>query len=46
MNNKRLGTEFEQKMCGLLADEGWWVYFIEPKQSERKKEDEHAGKKG
>lgn len=33
MNNKRLGTAFEQKVCRLLADDGWWVHFIEPKQS-------------
>lgn len=31
MNNKKLGTEFENRMCDLLKDAGWWVHFIEPK---------------
>ena len=30
MNNKELGTEFEQEMCGWLAGMGWWVHFISP----------------
>lgn len=29
-NNKRLGNAFERKMCELLADDGWWVHFIQP----------------
>lgn len=33
MNNKKLGTQFEQKICKLLNRDGWWVHFIEPKQS-------------
>ena len=33
MNNKMVGTYFERKMCNLLGNEGWWVHFIEPKQS-------------
>lgn len=33
MNNKKLGTAFENRMCSLLQSEGWWVHFIEPKQS-------------
>lgn len=33
MNNKMIGTYFERKMCNLLSNEGWWVHFIEPKQS-------------
>lgn len=33
MNNKMLGTYFERKMCTLLNEKGWWVHFIEPKQS-------------
>ena len=33
MNNKMIGTYFERKMCNLLSDKGWWVHFIEPKQS-------------
>lgn len=30
MNNKTLGTAFEQKMCELLAQKGYWVHFIVP----------------
>ena len=33
MNNKKLGTRFEQRVCNLLNDDGWWVHFIEPKQN-------------
>lgn len=33
MNNKMLGTYFERRMCNLLSNQGWWVHFIEPKQS-------------
>lgn len=33
MNNKKLGTQFEQKICKMLNHDGWWVHFIEPKQS-------------
>lgn len=33
MNNKMIGTYFERKMRNLLNNEGWWVHFIEPKQS-------------
>lgn len=33
MNNKRLGTEFEKQVCAMLAEDGWWVHFIEPKQN-------------
>ena len=33
MNNKKLGTAFEQKICKMLNRDGWWVHFIEPKQS-------------
>lgn len=31
MNNKELGTQFEQEMCEMLKQDGWWVHFIEPK---------------
>ena len=31
MNNKKLGSEFEKRMCKLLSEDGWWVHFIEPK---------------
>lgn len=30
MNNKKLGTEFEKAMVGLLAKAGYWVHFISP----------------
>ena len=30
MNNKKLGTEFEQEVCNLLAQRGYWVHFIVP----------------
>ena len=30
MNNKKLGTDFEHEVCGILAHEGWWVHFIAP----------------
>lgn len=30
MNNKKLGTEFERKMCEVLAEKGYWVHFISP----------------
>lgn len=33
MNNKKLGTEFEKEICEILKQSGWWVHFIEPKQS-------------
>lgn len=33
MNNKKLGTEFEREICRMLQRDGWWVHFIEPKQS-------------
>ena len=31
MNNKKIGTEFEQEICKMLKEQGWWVHFIEPK---------------
>ena len=30
MNNKKLGTAFERRMCKILADRGYWVHFITP----------------
>ena len=30
MNNKKLGTDFENKVCFLLAAKGYWVHFIVP----------------
>lgn len=31
MNNKKLGTQFEKRICKMLQNDGWWVHFIEPK---------------
>ena len=30
MNNKKLGTAFEQEMVKILSDNGYWVHFISP----------------
>lgn len=30
MNNKKLGTQFEQEFCELLKQMGYWVHFISP----------------
>jgi Holliday junction resolvase len=30
INNKRLGTAFEQEICNILAHKGYWVHFIVP----------------
>ncbi|HCJ37850.1 MAG TPA: hypothetical protein DHV37_05935 [Erysipelotrichaceae bacterium] len=30
MNNKKLGTVFEQEVCDVLANHGFWVHFITP----------------
>lgn len=30
MNNKKLGTAFEQEFCEFLAEKGYWVHFITP----------------
>ena len=29
-SNKKIGTAFEQEMCGILAQKGYWVHFIVP----------------
>ena len=33
MNNKKLGTEWEQEVCKYLASNGYWVHFIVPNAS-------------
>lgn len=33
MNNKERGTQFEKRMCRILAEQGWWTHFIEPKMN-------------
>lgn len=30
MNNKKLGTKFEQRICDKLKNAGYWVHFITP----------------
>lgn len=30
MNNKRLGTAFERRVCEALKNNGYWVHFIAP----------------
>lgn len=30
MNNKKLGTAFERRVCEMLKSEGYWVHFIAP----------------
>ena len=30
MNNKKLGNNFENMMCEILAKDGWWVHFLSP----------------
>ena len=30
MNNKKLGTAFEQEMVKILSENGYWVHFISP----------------
>lgn len=31
MNNKKLGSDFERRMCEILRSRGWWVHFITSK---------------
>lgn len=30
MNNKKLGSEFERKVCDILKSAGYWVHFMTP----------------
>lgn len=30
MNNKKLGTAWENEFCNILAKKGYWVHFISP----------------
>lgn len=30
MNNKKIGTQFEQEFCDYLAKHGWWAHFLTP----------------
>ena len=33
MNNKKLGTSFEEEFCKLLKSCGYWVHFMHPSAS-------------
>lgn len=33
MNNKKLGTEFEEEFCKMLFDCGFWVHFMAPSRT-------------
>lgn len=30
MNNKKKGSDFEKKLCEILAKDGYWVHFMSP----------------
>lgn len=30
VNNKKIGTDFEEEFCELLKKKGYWVHFITP----------------
>ena len=30
MSNKKLGTDFENEFCDMLAKKGYWVHFLTP----------------
>jgi Holliday junction resolvase len=30
MNNKKLGTAFERRVCEILKESGYWVHFLAP----------------
>lgn len=46
MNNKILGTEFEQEFCELLNKNGFWVHFCTPNASGAQPCDVIAAKNG
>jgi len=46
MNNKKIGTAFENKMCEILANKGFWVHFITPDRTGAQPFDIIAVKKG
>lgn len=46
MNNKKLGTEFEQEIVKLFSDRGFWVHFISPDNRGAQPFDIIAAKKG
>ena len=30
MNNKKLGTSFEKRVCDIFSEHGYWVHFLSP----------------
>jgi Holliday junction resolvase len=44
--NKKIGTEFEKKVCKILAGKGYWVHFIAPDVRGSQPFDIIAAKKG
>lgn len=32
MNNKKMGNHFEEELCELLADNGWWAHNLAQNQ--------------
>lgn len=46
MLSKKIGTDFEKRMCKELSDRGFWVHFITPDRSGRQPFDIIAIKHG
>lgn len=46
MNNKQLGTEFENEFCELLSQHGFWVHFCTPSPNGSQPCDVIAAKNG
>lgn len=46
MNNKQIGTEFEQEFCKRMSAKGFWVHFLVPDARGAQPFDVIAAKKG
>lgn len=46
MNNKQLGTKFEQEFCEFLSQHGFWVHFCTPSPNGSQPCDVIAAKNG
>lgn len=46
LNNKKIGSDFEQEFCKILADNGFWVHFITPDRTGSQPFDVTAAKNG
>ena len=33
MNNRKIGSQFEQELCNELAKNGWWAHFLSQNQT-------------